>query len=88
MRIALLKQYFGRSNFGTILGFTSGARMVGAIVGAPLAGWVFDNWGSYQGVWFGFAAVGFAGLVLALTIPQFNNTIQLVDKPRARDDTF
>lgn len=82
-RIALLRQYFGRSSFGTILGFVAGVRVVGQIAGAPLAGWVFDRWGSYQGVWFGFAVIGFAGLVFALTIPRLNNTIQLADKPRA-----
>ena len=83
MRIALLRQYFGRSSFGTILGFTFGIMMIGQITGAPLAGWVFDTWGSYQGVWLGFAVIGIVGLVLALTIPQLNSTIQLADKPRA-----
>jgi MFS family permease len=68
-RIAVLREYFGRGSFGTILGFTSGIMMLGNIAGAPLAGWVFDNWGSYQGAWLGFGAVTILGVVLTLTIP-------------------
>ena len=68
-RIAVLREYFGRSSFGTILGFTSGIMMLGNMAGAPLAGWVFDNWGNYQGAWLGFAAVTLLGMVLTLTTP-------------------
>jgi predicted MFS family arabinose efflux permease len=65
----VLREYFGRGSFGTILGFTSGIMMLGNIAGAPLAGWVFDNWGSYQGAWLGFGAVTILGVVLTLTTP-------------------
>ena len=68
-RIAVLREYFGRGSFGTILGFTSGIMMLGNMAGAPLAGWVFDAWGSYQGAWLGFAAVTLMGTVLVLTTP-------------------
>jgi len=68
-RIAVLREYFGRGSFGTILGFTSGIMMLGNIAGAPLAGWVFDNWGSYQGAWLGFGAITLLGVVLTLTTP-------------------
>ncbi|MFC1941542.1 MFS transporter, partial [Chloroflexota bacterium] len=79
-RIALLRQYFGRSSFGTILGFTTGVTMVGSIAGAPVAGWVFDTWGSYQGIWLGIAALTLMGLVLILTMPHTDSTIQLAGK--------
>ncbi|MFC1941346.1 MFS transporter, partial [Chloroflexota bacterium] len=79
-RIALLRQYFGRSNFGTILGFTTGVTMVGNIIAPPLAGWVFDTWGSYQGIWLGTAALTLMGLVLMLTMPHADSTIQPASK--------
>jgi MFS family permease len=74
MRPALLREYFGRSKFGTILGSVFGVMMVGQILGAPLAGWWFDTWGSYQGVWFIFAGLGVAAMIIMLTIPSLNKS--------------
>jgi sugar phosphate permease len=68
-RIAVLREYFGRGSFGAILGFTSGIMMLGNIAGAPLAGWIYDTWGSYQGAWLAFGALTLVGMVLILTTP-------------------
>ncbi len=68
-RIAVLREYFGRGSFGAILGFTSGIMMLGNIAGAPLAGWIYDTWGSYQGAWLSFGALTLMGMVLILTTP-------------------
>lgn len=68
-RIGLLRDYLGTSHFGTLLGFCSGVMMVGSILGAPVAGWAFDKWGSYQGTWFAYSAVALVGVVLVLSIP-------------------
>ncbi len=68
-RITLLREHFGRQSFGTILGSTSGVMMLGNMAGAPLAGWVYDTWGSYQGAWLSYAAVTLVGLILVFTIP-------------------
>jgi MFS family permease len=68
-RITLLRDYYGRANFGTILGCTSGVMMLGNMTGSPLAGLVYDTWGSYQGAWLGFAAVTLAGMILVLMLP-------------------
>jgi MFS family permease len=78
-RISLLREYYGRGNFGTILGFTSGVMMLGNVAGAPLAGWVFDTWGSYQAAWLGYSAVGLLGAVLVFTIPSYSSSIQMSD---------
>ena len=83
MRAALLREYFGRARFGTILGFATGVMMLGNIAGAPLAGWVFDKWGSYQGIWFVFAGLGAVALVIVATTPPVHTTIQPTDEPRA-----
>ncbi|MBA7537104.1 L-lactate transporter [subsurface metagenome] len=83
-RLTLLRKYFGRMSFGTILGFSSGVMMVGHIAGAPLAGWVFDTYGSYQGVWFGFVFLSLLGLVLMLTAPRIGNIVTGNDNPRTQ----
>ena len=73
IRISLLREYFGRSSFGTILGFVAGMMMLGNITGAPIAGWIFDTFGSYKAAWLGFCAFTIVGAVLALTIPSSSN---------------
>jgi len=71
-RLSFLREYYGRASFGTILGFTSGIMMLGNISGAPLAGWVYDTWGTYYGVWLAFGALTLIGAVLVITIPPSN----------------
>ena len=70
----LLREYFGLGNFGTIIGFMWGILMLGNMAGPPIAGWVFDNWGSYQGVWLAFAGTTFVGAVITLMIPPVSIT--------------
>ena len=76
MRITMTLEYFGRNRFGTIFGFLIGTSMLGTVTGAPLAGWVFDNWHSYRGIWFAFAVLAIIALVLVVTIrrPQYNSS--------------
>ena len=85
-RITLLREYFGRGSFGTIFGFTSGVMMLGHITGAPLAGWIFDKWGSYQWAWLGYGSFTLAGAVLVLTIPSVSSTIQKLNKIEGKQD--
>ena len=60
----LLGKYFGTERLGTIVGFAGSVMMAGMIIGAPLAGWVFDKWRRYQPAWFLLAGVvGLSGLV-------------------------
>lgn len=51
LRVALVNEFYGRRNFGTIYGFIMGFALLGHITGPPFAGWVFDRWGSYNSVW-------------------------------------
>ena len=69
MRIALVREYFGRTVFGTVHGLIIGLMMAGQIIGAPLAGWTYDTWGSYQGIWFIFAALTFLAVIIMATTP-------------------
>jgi sugar phosphate permease len=68
-RLGLLRESFGRDSFGKILGFISGMMMLGHVTGAPLAGWVYDNWGSYQGAWLSYGAITLLAAFLVFTIP-------------------
>ena len=64
MIAGLFKAYFGRERLGTIVGLAGSVMMVGMMVAAPFAGWVFDKWGRYQPAWFLLAGVvGLSGIV-------------------------
>jgi sugar phosphate permease len=78
LRASLIREFFGRGKFGTIHGFMVGMIALGTIAGAPLAGWVFDNWGSYQPIWFAFAGLAAAAILLVITTPPVSSTAQSV----------
>ncbi len=80
MRASLAREYFGRINFGAIFGLIVGISMLGGVVGPPLAGWVFDNWGSYQGIWFIFAGLAVVALISFLTTPPVRTSSMPADK--------
>ena len=69
MRPALIREHFGISNFGAILGFIMGMNSIGSIVSPLFAGWVYDNWGSYYIAWLVLVCLVFAGLLILVTIP-------------------
>ena len=65
LRVSMLREYFGRSSFGKLLGVIMGAASLGGIIGPPLAGWVFDSQRSYYFIWVVFAcSVGLAILLV------------------------
>ena len=80
LRPSLTRDFFGRLNFGSVFGLLMGLSMLGGLIGPPLAGWVYDNWGSYQNIWFVFAGLAVVGCILMLTIPSISATIQPSDK--------
>jgi MFS family permease len=70
IRTALVREYFGRSKFGTIFGFTMGMVTVGGIVGPFFAGWIYDSLSSYHVAWLLFACFIFAAMIIIATTPQ------------------
>ena len=70
LRAPLLLGIFGRRNFGSIFGFLMGISVAGSILGPPMAGWVFDNWGSYQNVWLVLAGLAIVAIALIRTMPE------------------
>ena len=65
----LVREFFGKGNFAIIVGFILGLSMLGNITGPPLAGWVFDTWGSYQGIWFVLAGMLLIAIISIITTP-------------------
>jgi len=76
LRTGMVREFFGRSNFGSIHGFLIGIAMIGNIIGAPLVGWVFDSWGTYQIIWLVFAGLITASLIIIATTPSVNTREQ------------
>jgi MFS family permease len=79
LRGSVIREFFGRSNFGAIHGIVLGIMMLGNIAAPPLAAWVFERWGSYQPIWFAFVGLAAAAILLAVTTPQVSSTAQPVD---------
>jgi MFS family permease len=73
-RVSLVREYFGRSNFGTIFGLLTGVSTIGSILGPYLAGWVYDSWSSYQVIWFIFAAFPIIVAIFVFNISPVNTT--------------
>jgi sugar phosphate permease len=68
VRASVVRDYFGRKSFGAIHGLVMGLAVVGTMTGPPLAGWVFDTWDTYQGIWLVFAIAAVTPLVLLLAM--------------------
>ena len=54
IRGALLREYFGRTSLGKMLGMTMGTAAIGGVIGTTLAGYIYDTTGSYRPAWFIF----------------------------------
>ena len=68
LRPSMVREYFGRSNFGTLYGLTTGIAWIGNMIGPVLAGWAYDNLGSYRGIWAIFAGLSIPALISILAI--------------------
>jgi sugar phosphate permease len=73
---AIIRDHFGRARLGTILGFVLGITMCGSILGPPMAGWIFDTFGSYRIAWFACAGVVTIGFISLITTPSKTATIK------------
>jgi sugar phosphate permease len=72
MRAALIKEYFKSNNIGTIFGFLMGLSAIGAVIGPIIAGWFYDNYGSYRVSWLLFACLAFVAMIIMITTPSSN----------------
>ena len=67
----LIGDFFGTIGPGSIFGFIVGINALGGIIGPFLAGWVFDTWGSYQGVWLASTGLAVTAVFLIYNISLF-----------------
>jgi len=74
------RAHFGRTNFGSIYGIMEGIGTIGGIIGPALAGWAYDNWGSYQIIWFLLAGLAVVAIIAVFTIAPVRSTVELNDK--------
>jgi len=79
-RPSLVREYFGRKNFGTFFGLMVGISHLGNFVGPALAGWTFDTWGRYQGIWFVYAGLAAIAVISVLTISPVSHTSRKVEE--------
>jgi len=70
IRAVLLREYFGRANFGTLSGFMMGMTAICGMVGPFFVGLIFDNWGSYQGAWLIATGLVVIALCIMATTPR------------------
>ena len=69
LRPPLIREYFGVKNFGTIFGLTSIFITIGAVASPPIAGWVFDTWGTYDPAWVTLGSLALVGALIMLFLP-------------------
>jgi len=77
---ALGREYFGRTNFGSIYGLMEGIGAIGSIIGPALAGWAYDNLGSYHIIWLLLAGFAIVPTYLVFTIAPVSNLTEPDDK--------
>ena len=70
VRSALIRDYFGTRNFGTIYGILMSFVTVGAGLLPPVTGWVFDEFGQYWPAFVTLSALNFTGACLTFLIPR------------------
>jgi len=80
---ALGREYFGRTNFGSIYGIMEGIGTIGAIIGPAIAGWAYDNWGSYQIIWLLLAGLAVVAIISVFTVTPMRNLMVLDDKTQS-----
>jgi len=66
LKPAIVGEYYGRKNFGTIYGVIQGISTAGGIAGPVFAGWVYDTNGNYFLAFTIFASINIAAAFLLL----------------------
>ncbi len=68
--VALCRRHFGLRDSGVVFGWVFCGHMVGAGVGASVAGWIRESQGAYDSAWFTAAVLCFASVLIVLSIPR------------------
>lgn len=68
----ILAELFGTVSHGLIFGTVAFISSIGGFIGPVMAGYVFDNKGSYGFAFIALAAMSFIGLIVSLTLKPVN----------------
>jgi MFS family permease len=82
--VALCRTHFGLADSGVVFGWVFASHMVGAGVGASVAGWVRTSQGDYHWAWVVAAALCFASVVITLSIPKVREGMAVAAAPDSR----
>ncbi|MFC1873828.1 MFS transporter, partial [Chloroflexota bacterium] len=69
LRAPVLREYYGPKNFGTLFGLNFMFMTMGMVIGAPLAGWIYDTRGMYDPIWLILSAGVMVGAILMFSLP-------------------
>jgi MFS family permease len=67
VRSLLVRDYFGKSRYGSIFGIYMGILCIGAIIGPPISGWAYDTYGSYKETWLIYVALTVVSSIIMAT---------------------
>jgi len=70
LRSPMIVSYFGRGNFGTVLGLMMGFCSIGGVLGPLLAGRVWDVMGSYRLAWYVGLGIAVIAIISIWSIPK------------------
>jgi len=82
--VALCRTHFGLADSGVVFGWVFASHMVGAGVGASVAGWVRTSQGDYHWAWVVAAALCFASVAITLSIPKVREGLAVPAAPDPR----
>lgn len=86
MRAVLPRTYFGIRGYGTTLGLVMGVGTIGSMLGAPLAGYIYDTQNVYQPAWYLYGAIAIFCLICILLVPASGNLTEAGTETRVPPD--
>jgi sugar phosphate permease len=81
MRAVLPRTYFGSKGYGTTLGLVMGVGMIGSMIGAPLAGYIYDTQKVYQPAWYLYSGIAVFSLICISLVPGLKKNRGELSKP-------
>ena len=66
----MIVYYFGRGNFGSVMGLMMGFCAIGQVLAPPLTGLVWDVMGSYSLAWYIALGIAAVGMLLMWSLPR------------------
>lgn len=79
IRTPIIREYFGTKNFGKIYGLSHLFMTSAILIGAPLAGWVYDTSGTYDPIWLVFSVANMIGAIIILFTPLPSRSMAIND---------